>query len=362
MARKRAASARDISGKVLMTTWLSITRQRGIRAGSLLLSLATLCASAAAPKRVLMVNSFGRDIAPFNVVDSAFRTTLARDLGPVDIYEAPLDMARFADSGFEAHFVDFIENGFSGRSVDLVVPIGGPAAKFVVQYRERLFRETPILFTGVDPRLLPRDALKTNATLVTQKLDLPGMIEDILQLQADTTNILVVFGSSPLEKFWLEECRREWQGFTNRVSFTWLDSLSLEQMQERTQKLPPRSFIFFGMLLRDAARVMYDNDEPLKALHRTANAPIFGCFRSQLGLGTIGGRLYQENQVGMKAAQVALRILRGERPGAIPPQIFGSAQPAYDWRELKRWGIQETQVPAGSDIEFREQTFWEMYR
>jgi two-component system sensor histidine kinase UhpB len=346
-----------------MMKWLSISRRRNIGVACLLPGLATLCASAATPQRVLILDSFGRDVAPFNQVVSAFRTTLSRDASQrVDIYEAPLDMARFADSGFEVHFVDFIEHGFSVGSVDLVVPIGGPASRFVVQYRERLFGETPILFTAVDPRLVPRDALQTNATLVTQKLDLPGMIEDILQLQSDTTNVLVVFGSSPLEKFWVDQCRREWQRFTNRVSFTWLDNLSLEQMQQRTQKLPPHSFIFFGLLLTDAARVPYDNDEPLKAIHATANAPIFGYFRSQFGLGAIGGRLYQESQVGARAAHVAVRILRGERPERIPPEIYSSAQPAYDCRELKRWGIKETQLPAGSLIEFREGTFWEQYR
>ena len=89
-----------------------------------------------------------------------------------------------------------------------------------------------------------------------------GMIEDMLQIQPDTTNIVVVFGVSPLEKFWVGECRREWQAFTNRVGFSWLDNLSLQQMQARMQKLPPRSFIFFGMLVMDAERVPYDGDEP----------------------------------------------------------------------------------------------------
>src|SRR6516164_1231795 len=105
-----------------MMKWLSISRRRNIGVACLLPGLATLCASAATPQRVLILDSFGRDVAPFNQVVSAFRTTLSRDASQrVDIYEAPLDMARFADSGFEVHFVDFIEHGFSVGSVDLVV-------------------------------------------------------------------------------------------------------------------------------------------------------------------------------------------------------------------------------------------------
>jgi two-component system, LuxR family, sensor kinase FixL len=56
-----------------------------------------LGATNARPRRVLILDSFGRDVAPFNSAAAAFRTTLARDLGePVDSYEESLDMARFA--------------------------------------------------------------------------------------------------------------------------------------------------------------------------------------------------------------------------------------------------------------------------
>ena len=68
------------------------------RTGSLILlsaivgiSLFTLNALGAAnipPKRVLILHSFGRDVAPFNGAASAMRTTLARELAdPVDIYQ-----------------------------------------------------------------------------------------------------------------------------------------------------------------------------------------------------------------------------------------------------------------------------------
>ena len=48
---------------------------------------------------------------------------------------------------------------------------------------------------------------------MTHKANLPGFIEDILQVQPQTTNITVVFGASALERFWVNECRREFQAF-----------------------------------------------------------------------------------------------------------------------------------------------------
>jgi hypothetical protein len=284
-------------------TWSSMAPWWVVYAG-LLLTLATPCAAAAPPKRVLILDSFGRDVAPFTAGVSAFRTTLAQEFGePVDFYDASLDAGQFAESEGEGPFVEFLRARFAGRPLDLVVPFGAPAVRFAAQYREHLFPGTPIVFAGVEPRLVPPDVLRINATLVTQKVNLPGMVEDILQMQPDTTNIVVVFGASRLEEFWVRECQREFQAFGDRVRFTWLNDLSLPQVLERSAALPPHSFILFGMFVMDAAGVPFDNDEALRRLRAVANAPIFAYFGSAFGLGAVGGHMYRDSEVGVRGRQ-----------------------------------------------------------
>src|SRR5262249_44514354 len=85
-------------------------------------------------------------------------------------------------------------------------------------------------------------------------------------------------------------------------------------------------------------------------------------FGSEFGLGAIGGRLYQDAEVGVRGARAAIRILRGEPAESIPPQILEAAAPVFDWRELRRWGISEARLPAGSVVQFRQPTVWELYR
>ena len=42
------------------------------------------------------------------------------------------------------------------------------------------------------------------------------------------------------------------------------------------------------------------------------------------------------------------------------PQRFGS--PEFDWRELRRWGVAEANLPPNSTVRFREPTLWEQYK
>ena len=329
----------------------------------LFLTLSTLSASAASPKRVLILDAYGREAAPLNVPLSAFRSTLAREFGaPLEFYEISLDRARFPEPAGPDPFVEFLESRITNRPMDLVATFGGPGMDFVVRHHERFFPDTPIVFMAGPPELSRTGSLKGKAAQVTHTLNFAGMVEDILQLQPQTTNIVVVIGASPLETVTMNNCRREFQSFTNRVAFTWLNDLPLEQVLERCATLPPRSFILHVLFLVDVAGTPFDQDEPLRRLHAVANAPVFGYCASELGLGPIGGRLYQDSEIGVQAARIAIRILRGESPGSIPVLELKATTPLYDWRELRRWSISESRLPPGSIVQYRQLTFWEQYR
>jgi PAS domain S-box-containing protein len=213
----------------------------------------------------------------------------------------------------------------------------------------------------MDQRTLPPGAFE-NATFVGEDFKLAGLVEDILQLAPDTNNIVVILGASPLERFWTDVFRRTFAPFEDRVRFTWVNDLTFDQMLELAAGLPPRSFVLLALLLRDAAGVTHNEDEALQRLHAVSRAPINGLYQHQLGLGIVGGRLYQAELQGEESARIAIRVLRGEPVSSFPPLIIGTQGPRYDWRELQRWSIGTDRLPPGSVIAFRQPTVWDRYR
>src|SRR5438046_6865786 len=162
--------------------------------------LTVVCAAGSEPKRVLVVHSFGSVAPPFTTHSVAFETELVEKMGErVDLDEVSLDMARYADPNLQEALVEYLQKRQAHWQPDLVVPIGSPAGAFVEQYRDRLFPKTPILYTGMDRRRLPPDALDINAAFIGENFDLPGFVEDILQIATATKNIEVVIGASQVE-------------------------------------------------------------------------------------------------------------------------------------------------------------------
>ncbi len=157
--------------------------------------LAPLCAGAAQAKRVLVVHSFGTVAPPFTNHSTAFETELVDKMGRrVDLDEVSLDMARYADPHLLEALVEYLQKRQAEWQPDLVVPIGSPAGVFVAQNRQRLFPNTPVLYCGMDRRPLPPGALEKNAAFVGENFDLPGFVNDILQIAPTTRNIAIVIG------------------------------------------------------------------------------------------------------------------------------------------------------------------------
>lgn len=312
---------------------------------------------------VLILYAHYSNTAPYQAIASAFKTALAREMGePVQYYEEPLSVDRYLDPEMEIAYAELIHKRCTKYGIDLIVPIGGPAAQFVAKYREQAFQETPALFLAVDERFVSYETLGRNGTFINQRINAANWIEDILKIAPDTTNIVYVAGHSLNERFWANTMRREFRIFSDRINFSWLEGLSLDEMERRVSALPPHTFILMGLMIEDAGGITYSGYEGLQRLHAVANAPIFGIFQSQMGNGIVGGRLHYDSTLGIKAGYAAARILRGEHATSIPGQIMPTTSPVYDWRELKRWGIDETRLPPGSSILFREPTAWQRYR
>jgi signal transduction histidine kinase len=315
------------------------------------------------PKRVMMLHSFGRDFRPWSEYSRTIRAELEQQSPwPLDLQEHMLLSARFNSPGPETPFVDYLRSLYAGRPPDVVVSIGAPAARFVQKYRAQLFPKAPMVLTAVEQRMVDRPMLTDDDTVVSVQNDFSAFFASILRVLPDTKEIAVVIGASPLEKFWLDEIKRETKPFENKVEFVWYADLSFEEILQRASALPPHTALFWHLMSVDGAGITHEGDLALRSLHVVANAPIFSYQGAFFGRDTVGGPMHSVAELSRLAANATIRVLSGEKPADIKVQPVGFSSPKYDWREMQRWGISESNLPPGSEVLFREPSIWEKYR
>ena len=318
---------------------------------------------AAEQRRVMLLHSFGRDFKPWSEYAKDIRAELNwQSPWPLDIIENSLVTARFSDENPEAPFVEYLGALFTKHPLDVIVSIGAPAAGFVQRHRQRLFPTTPMVFTAVDQRRVQYSNLTGNDIAVAVNINYLSAFENILQVLPDTKDVIVVVGTSPIEKFWKEAIGKQVAPLTNRIKLSWTDELPFEELLKQASALPPHTAIFWELMIVDAAGVVHEGDLSLDRLHAVANAPIFSYDESFFGSSIVGGPLLRVADTSRLTAAVAIRILNGEKAGDIKVSPVELSAPRFDWRQMQRWGISKKNLPPGSEILFRDPTAWEQYR
>ncbi len=328
-----------------------------------MLMLAPAADAAEPVRQVLVLQSFNRGILVVDSFTGNFRVELDQRAGkPVNVVQVVVGPTGFIGASEQA-IVDFIRSTYADRPPpDLVMTIAGPAAVFARKYHAQLFPDRPFLYAAVDHRFLQNAPMGRNEAAVSVINDFPGLVDDILQVLPETRHVFMVLGSGTLSKFWRPQLENEFRRFHDRVEFIWSGDLSFAEILRRCSNLPEHSAILYLSFGTDASGTAYADERVVAELHGSANAPLFAAHTPFFGLGMVGGRLLSMDELARHSADAAVQILNGAPASSInvPPQAAGQA--VYDWRELQRWGIDESRLPAGSEVRFRRPSLWSEYK
>jgi PAS domain S-box-containing protein len=103
-----------------------------------------------------------------------------------------------------------------------------------------------------------------------------------------------------------------------------------------------------------------DQFDGLTQVLNTSPVPVFTHREEFMGHGVIGGDMRQLALDASRMAEMALLIASGMSPRDIPV-ANNTYDVMVDWRQLQRWQIPESRVPANSEVLFRAPSFFEQY-
>jgi PAS domain S-box-containing protein len=339
----------------------ALPEQRWLVLLSLLLLILARPASAAEPtkeKNVLFLSSFSdRNVDVSGAVKSALR---ARAPWPVNFYVEYLETWRFDKQGYEESLVQSLRNTYSGVKVDLILVYAYPALQFALRHRDELFPNAPIVFMSVDISRLG-EATRPGVTGVAINTDIESTLGLALRLHPRTTTVAVITNNSDFERYWLLAVHNVL--FRHRDKLREIDLVALppSELLEKIAGLPPQTVVLFQQAPQDSIQPTMGAYDVLGAVSK--RLPTY-CIFSVLCLnhGGIGGNGTETDEVFASTAELAQRVLSGERPDDISVVRIATSQIRVDWRQLRHWHIPESALPPGSVILYREPSFWERDR
>jgi len=278
--------------------------------------------------------------------------------GDVNVYSEYLDLSRFEDHWDAEDLARWYSSKYAGKRVDVVIAAGTEALRFLLKVRSRLWSETPIVFCAVPREDVDRTALPADVTGLVTRFPVKETLEVALHLLPDARRVAFFSGSSKLDRSYARLFWAAHEELGGRLEVIDLTGLTYEDLRDRLAALPDGTVAFGISMLRDRAGRHLPGPDFVPILSPRSRAPIFAVVDTALGRGIVGGWLVSYEQIGRDAAALARRILAGESPSAIPISEGTFARLAFDARQLERWGIPESRLPAGSVVSFKTSSPW----
>jgi PAS domain S-box-containing protein len=274
-----------------------------------------------------------------------------------------LDLSFATEETGQRGLADFYHSKYAKESIDVVVPVTPASLYFVLRYRDIIFPRRPIVFCAYPVHELYRLDRGSDVTGVAVDVDIGGTIDLARNLQPGLRRLAVVAGTGPLDLYLTSLAREVFKkDFQGQLEWIDLTGLPLHELLERASRLPESTAILFLNLQKDGAGRPSVSAEAMHLVSKTANAPLYNLIDTALGYGSVGGRLTTVEAYGREAAVIVLRVLAGEKAASIEPVVMRDSPAMFDWRELKRWKIDENALPPGSIVRFKETSLWEVYR
>ncbi len=313
-------------------------------------------------RRVLIINDLGILSSPgFAEVVQAVLTGLQKSPYQIELYEESLDLILFPDRVSQDRFREGIIQKYSARKPDLIIAAGPVSLKFIAKRYDK-FQGTPIIFCtiwGGIPDLL-RDGMPFTGVLAQLRPE--GTLNAALHLLPSTKHVVVVGGVGSFDEGFEAIAKQSFHNYESKLEFTYLFDLTMPALLERLKHLPNDTIVYHTAISQDAAGDRFiDSAQSIPMVASAANAPVFVMDDVDLKAGTVGGDLVNWADDGRIAAEMAVRVLNGEKPQDIPVVTSNDAY-MFDGRALKRWGLKERDLPVGSVVINRQPTMWELYK
>ena len=313
-------------------------------------------------RRVLVFNDLGTISSPgFAFIDQAIFAGLEKSPYQIEFYSENLETTLFSDKDSQRRFREWYVRKYRERKPDVIIAAGRGSIKFMIDWHEAGFPNTPVVFCGSEESMIDElkpDSHFTGVWAVAQ----PEMtLKAALQLQPATKHVVVVGGVGEFDRNDEAIVKKSLSSYESKLEFTYLTDLTMPALLERLRHLPSKTVVIHTSIMEDAAGARFiDSNQSLPMVVRAANAPVFVLDDVDFGSGAVGGNLLSWAATGQIAASMALKILNGERPESI--SIVKSANEyMFDWRALRRWGFKESNLPPGSVLLYRQPSAWELY-
>ena len=314
-------------------------------------------------QRILMLYPYN-NLYPVSVItgEAARKRMSERSKKPIEYYSDFLDLGRFSGEAHDTRTTRYLVEKYHDRKPDVVIVLGPQSLRFAIEHQAALGFDIPIIFCCTSSSRLAALKPPGNVTGIISEFDVTKALALAQRLQPDASHIVVVAGATEFHRQSAQIARRQLAPFEQKYDTTYLVGLRYDDFLKELKRLPRGIIVILLTMFADSTGRLFISPEIVREITNAATAPVSAVYETYLDRGVVGGHMDSLERIGDEIVDLALEALAGTSPSLLAPRATSGSADRVDWRGLKRWNISESKLPPGSEIRFRQPSFWDQYR
>ncbi|THB72699.1 MAG: hypothetical protein D6B25_16330, partial [Desulfobulbaceae bacterium] len=252
------------------------------------------------------------------------------------------------DASHFNHLFSLYEHKYKSSKFDAIICSDNYALNFLIQNQNRLFKDVPIIFCGINRFT---DEMLKGSNLITgvvEDIDLEESVKLMLSQHKDIDQVVIWSVLHKRSQKNRELAVKLINEIVPGLRIIHLRDRSLIQGIQDINDFDGKSVIFLMSIVRDNEGQIIPVDVTARQISEEVNAPVYSMWDFFLGHGIVGGKLVSGVKQGEISAQMALSVIKGTAISDIPivrksPNLF-----MFDYLQLQRFNINPNELPEDS--------------
>lgn len=315
-------------------------------------------------KNILYVSSYTPNMDWEEQLFNSFKNNFGEELSNYELHTVNLNVLdHLDDMAYQKVVTNMLRKELTPRPVDVIFVSDDEALDYIKEIYHMFFFNTPIVFCGTNNFTSERvDGYEELAVGAAEVLSAKDTVDLILKLFPETNHLYILnnYDTTALRaREDIEEQLKEY-GDSERLEIEFSENVPFDQLVDKMKEFGKGTVVLNGKYLINDIQYQ-ENDETVYKVSDFLKVPMFNLLLSDMGEGQIGGKLMDSAKQGEIGQSYLKQVLDGKSISDFDVKYDQTDynQWYFNYEQLKKWNINESDLPQDSIILNKKPTFWE---
>ena len=296
-------------------------------------------------KHILLLNSYHEGMPWAEDIKKGIFEIFDKEDKKSIFYIENMDTKRYSGELYYQTLASLYQNKYKDTKFDIILSSDNNALEFLKKYRNSIFGNVPVVFSGVnnyDELLLKGH---TNYTGVSEDISYEENIELILKIHPETKNIYFVNDYLYTGRIIENNMRKIENKYRNKINIIYNKNISLSELKSKVSSLNKDTVVLMGTYFSDKNKDYITYEKVGEYILSTSSVPVYCIAELNVGKNVIGGHVVSSYKQGMLMATLGKKILNGRKADDINVIQEATNKYIFNSKSLQKYKINRDLLP-----------------